>query len=90
MKLFVATVTLAAVIALPAFAQTRQARQPELAFAQSRPAPTITSQIRPIARLRSPNPAYDVYDSQGEYVGSDPDPRVRMMLQFDPPGRNED
>ena len=31
----------------------------------------------------SPNPAWDVYDSSGHYVGSDPDPNVRMQLQFD-------
>jgi hypothetical protein len=30
----------------------------------------------------SPNPAWDVYDN-GHYVGSDPDPNVRMQLQFD-------
>jgi hypothetical protein len=30
----------------------------------------------------SPNPAGDVYDN-GHYVGSDPDPNVRMQLQMD-------
>jgi hypothetical protein len=34
-------------------------------------------------RQHSPNPAWDVYDSSGHYVGSDPDPNVRMQLQFD-------
>ena len=31
----------------------------------------------------SPNATWDVYDSSGHYVGSDPDPNVRMHLQFD-------
>jgi hypothetical protein len=33
-------------------------------------------------RQHSPNPAWDVYDN-GRYVGSDPDPNVRMQLQMD-------
>jgi hypothetical protein len=31
----------------------------------------------------SANPAWDVYDSRGVYVGSDPDPRVRGELLRD-------
>jgi hypothetical protein len=31
----------------------------------------------------STNPAHDVYDITGKYVGSDPDPAVRSMLQRD-------
>jgi hypothetical protein len=31
-------------------------------------------------KKHSANPAWDVYDSRGIYVGSDPDPRVRMEL----------
>jgi hypothetical protein len=34
----------------------------------------------------SSNPAFDVYDRRGHYVGSDPDPRVRMDLLRDPNG----
>jgi hypothetical protein len=34
-------------------------------------------------RQHSPNPAWDVYDTSGQYVGSDPDPNVRMQLQSD-------
>jgi hypothetical protein len=34
----------------------------------------------------SSNPAFDVYDSRGHYVGSDPDPRIRMQLLHDPAG----
>src|SRR5262245_33806647 len=35
-------------------------------------------------RAHSPNPAWDVYDTRGWYVGSDPDPRVRAQLARDP------
>ena len=34
-------------------------------------------------RPYSPNPAWDVYNSQGHYVGSDPDPLIRDELQRD-------
>ena len=40
-----------------------------------------------MTRRHSPNPAYDVYDTEGHYVGSDPDPRVRDELFFDHNGR---
>ena len=29
------------------------------------------------------NPANDVYDTRGKYLGSDPDPSIRSMLQRD-------
>ena len=31
----------------------------------------------------STNPAHDVFDITGKYVGSDPDPTIRSMLQRD-------
>jgi hypothetical protein len=31
----------------------------------------------------STNPANDVYDTRGHYVGSDPDPTIRSMLLRD-------
>jgi len=31
----------------------------------------------------SNNPAHDVYDTRGKYVGSDPDPTIRSMLYRD-------
>ncbi|MEA2902887.1 MAG: hypothetical protein QOI12_274 [Alphaproteobacteria bacterium] len=34
-------------------------------------------------RQHSRNPAWDVYDNSGHYVGSDPDPNVRMQMQND-------
>src|SRR5262249_53536766 len=42
---------------------------------------------RPAATARqghSSNPAYNVYDIHGWYIGSDPDPTVRFMLARDP------
>jgi hypothetical protein len=38
----------------------------------------------------SSNPAFDVYNLQGEYVGSDPDPRIRSLLQDERRGREDD
>jgi hypothetical protein len=37
----------------------------------------------PVHRAHSTNPRNDVYNN-GRYVGSDPDPQVRSMLQSDP------
>ena len=31
----------------------------------------------------STNPRNDVYDTTGKYLGSDPDPTIRFMLQHD-------
>lgn len=35
-------------------------------------------------KAHSTNRAYDVYNTRGHYVGSDPDPTVRAMLARDP------
>jgi hypothetical protein len=40
-------------------------------------------------RIHSPNPAFDVYDTQGRYIGSDPDPFIRNDLARDPPERGD-
>jgi hypothetical protein len=40
-------------------------------------------------RIHSPSPAFDVYDNQGRYVSSDPDPFIRNELSRDPPGRDD-
>ena len=36
----------------------------------------------------SSNPAFDVYDTSGRYVGSDPDPFIRSQLARDPHPEN--
>jgi hypothetical protein len=39
----------------------------------------------PYRQRHSPNPAWDVYFTDGRYAGSDPDRHVRDMLQRDDP-----
>jgi hypothetical protein len=84
-KMLIAALAIAAV-ASPALAKTgRTAAQPQpftpdQAYAQQ--------QYRPDGRVHSSNPAFDAYGPLGAYVGSDPDPRVRQMLQNDPPNEN--
>ena len=34
-------------------------------------------------RQNSTNPAWEVYDSRGNFIGADPDPLVRMDLRRD-------
>jgi hypothetical protein len=80
MKLLIATVALATVIAAPAFAQTAGHK----ARAEHTQAVRGANQTDQYGRTEngqrhSTNPANDVYDSRG-YVGSDPDPRVREVL----------
>lgn len=41
------------------------------------------------SRRQAGNPAHVVYDNQGRYVGTDPDPLVRLELARVPPGRDE-
>jgi hypothetical protein len=65
------------VFAAPALARTSDR-------AESRTTPVWTQAYAQAGyRAHSANPAFDVYDTNGRYVGSDPDPNVRMMLQFD-------
>ena len=40
-------------------------------------------------RIHSPNPAFDVYDTQDRYIGSDPDPFIRNDLARNPPDRDD-
>jgi hypothetical protein len=77
MKVLIATVALAAVVATPVLAQTADRRLPPQRNLQS-----DQSYGQSVERPHSINPAYDVYDS-GQYVGSDPDPNVRLQLRRD-------
>ena len=82
MKTLLATVALAAVVASPALAQNwtqRQVRDPYGAYA----APYAYSNGYDIQR-RAPRRAFSVYDTQGNFIGSDPDPSVRDQLARDP------
>ena len=85
MKLLIATVTLASLIAVPALAQSNghkaRAQQPLRAAAQ-------VNQINQYGRTEngqrhSTNPAHDVYESNGTYLGSDPSALVRMEITRD-------
>ena len=100
MKTLLATAALVAVVSTgsPATAQVyygdRWGDQALGAFAQ---APLAVQQRRYLARqqvwdgrIHSPNPAYDVYDTSGQYISSDPDPFIRNELARDPPGRGDD
>jgi hypothetical protein len=86
MKMRITAVALAAVLATPALAQTVQ-NQPRSydpsAYARDQNGNPSDYQSR--ARVRpSPNSRNDVYDVNGRYVGSDPDPLVRDQLRRDP------
>jgi hypothetical protein len=72
---------LATVLASPAFAQTRVATPWDAyhAYAQGEFGPRA-------APRHSPHRSWDVYNTNGRYVGSDPDPNVREMIARD---RNE-
>jgi hypothetical protein len=41
------------------------------------------SSVLAAPKTYSTNPAHDVFDIRGKYVGSDPDPTIRSMLQRD-------
>ena len=90
-KMLAAAAALATMIASPALAQTVNqpppgARQaPDQTFGQARPpraAPSVTEDTQTDGRRHSTNPANDVYLG-GRYLGSDPDPTVRLDLRRD-------
>ena len=77
---FIAAVALASVIGTPAGAQ--ELFQSKLVVNPGAAQPSITSR-GPVRH--STNPANDVYDTNGNYRGSDPDPQVRTILRLDEP-----
>ena len=104
MKTIVATAALVVALASPVMAQEYMSQQSMAQEYQApgssvRGGPVLQSWQDPgqayaqsdgvILRPRSPNPAFDVYRTTGEYLGSDPDPLVRSQLQFDPPGSGD-
>ncbi len=46
-------------------------------------ATTATGSLAATKKQHSANPAWDVYDTRGQYVGSDPDPFIRDSLARD-------
>jgi hypothetical protein len=70
---------LATMLASPAFAQSARV-SPYQAYGQAEYGPRFVPNAR--QSFRSP----DVYNTNGRYVGADPDPNVRQMIERD---RNE-
>jgi hypothetical protein len=83
MKTLLATAALVTLIASPVFAQSVD-RQSQAGVRHSNQTIQSTQFGRTENGQRhSTNPANDVYDSNGHYVGSDPDPRIRQDLMND-------
>ena len=87
---YMVAAALAAGVASVAVAQTPNQRMPQTpapSVQERTPSPDSTiGQGRPDGQVHSPNPRNDTYDSRGNYVGSDPDPRVRQEMKRDAPG----
>ena len=80
MRHVIAAAALAAVLASPALGEARSKKERNPTW------PQHSGQSAPPAhRAHSPNPAWDVYRSNGRYVGSDPDPSIRSKLLLDNP-----
>ena len=83
MKLL-AALALATLVASPALAQDPPARAKARNAHATPAAGTYNQYGRTESSSRhSTNPAHDVYQTNGVYVGSDPDPRVRLELARD-------
>ena len=93
MKSIFATTALVFALASPVMAQDYQAWDSPMTGPSARswqdPAQAYALSGGVIVRPHSPNPAWDVYGSTGEYLGSDPDPLVRGQLSMDPPGSGD-
>jgi hypothetical protein len=72
MKIIITVAALAALIAMPASAQQVKKKK---TVQQASPPAASAARYSP-----SGNPEWDVY-VRGEYVGSDPDPRVRSTIR---------
>jgi hypothetical protein len=80
----IALVALAALVALPATGEAASKKSKARAVPATQRAfvqPRASAAYDP-RRAHSPNAGWDVYRSNG-YVGSDPDPHIRAMLQRD-------
>jgi hypothetical protein len=93
MKILIATVALATLVSSSAHAQYGNWRVDYGAYAQVPPYAAYRSYgaygaysnggYSAYGSYRSPYP-YSVYGVRGQYIGSDPDPRVRNQLARDP------
>jgi hypothetical protein len=98
MKALLATaaVVVAVSAASPALAQVYADRWDDQALGAYAQAPLVAQQRRNLVRrysmdgrTHSPNPTFDVYDTQDRYIGSDPDPFIRNDLARDQPERGD-
>ena len=80
----IALAALAALIAWPTVgeAASKKSKARAAPSAQRTFVQTRASAVYEARRAHSPNAGWDVYRSNG-YVGSDPDPHIRAMLQRD-------
>jgi hypothetical protein len=79
MKMILASAVLATAIASPAVAQTARHfdTYPSVQYTPNGHHEYI---YPPDNHAHSANPAHDVYDDRGRYIGSDPDPFIRDSL----------
>jgi hypothetical protein len=84
MKTLVAAAALAMAVAVPAFTSSQPAQAQSYSKEQTTPPKVKKAKTQKrVVRSGSPystNPAHDVYVN-GNYVGSDPDPRIRWTLK---------
>jgi hypothetical protein len=76
------TTALAIILSVTSGALAATAHQHHRDNAASAYGATFGARATAARHQHSPNPTWDVYDN-GHYVGSDPDPNVRMQLQMD-------
>jgi hypothetical protein len=79
MRTFLASMAIAAAFASPALAQTTHHHY-QSPYAQYVPNGRQMYIYPPDNHVHSSNPANDVYDIRGRYLGSDPDPFIRDSL----------
>jgi hypothetical protein len=86
MKTLIATLAVTAALATPTFAQTRNQVRPydESVYGRDLNAYGSARTYDQSRDGRMINRRGSVYDQRGNYVGSDPDPRVRDQLRRDP------
>jgi hypothetical protein len=81
-----AAVSLAALIAWPSVGDAASKKSKARAATSQKTFVQPREQFGQDARRpRSPTPQWDVYWTNGDYSGTDPDPHIRMMLQLDDP-----
>jgi hypothetical protein len=89
MKRLIATAVLAAALASSALAQQQTAPPPNQPIVQEPPATLGQGVRQPSEPVLPPNPNTGVYDSKGNLIGADPDPRIREEIKRDPPPDKE-